>query len=95
MKTANIEEKLEDACIKGRVSIPDRPAYSVRMISILLNEQCPTTAPSVRIIQKAIAELKCLGIDLAEYKVGHTPYYPRFSVEMILVQLRFKVKSDD
>jgi len=95
MKIANLEEKLEDIHIKGRVKLPDLPAFSVSMIVMLLNEQCPMTAPCLRTVQRAASELKKLGVELTGDQIGNTPYYDRLSTEMILVELKFKVKTND
>ncbi len=61
MKYATLERELESLEIKGRVELPlNRKDYTVRAIATLLYAQCPSTAPSLRTIQRAIAELKDL-----------------------------------
>lgn len=95
MKTANLEEKLEDTRINGRVKLPDLPAFSAPMIALLLNEECPMTAPCLRTVQRAISDLKKIGVELTGDQIGNTPYYDRLSTEMILVKLKFKVKAND
>jgi hypothetical protein len=95
MKTASLEEKLEDMQIKGRVRLPAFPAFSASMIATILNEECPMTAPCLRTVQRAISDLKKLPVELTGYQIGNTPYYDRISTEMILVELKFKVKVND
>lgn len=96
MKTASIEEKLEDLEIKGRVLLPkNRRDFSAKAIALLLYDQCPMTAPSLRTIQRAISELKDLGLEpiLNPIFCGNTPIYSRLAAEMILAKLKFKVKQ--
>ena len=95
MKNAEqtLEKELEAIEIKGYVAVPDRPSFSVRMISRMIDISCPMTSVSLRTIQRAIAELRDMGVDLTGSMVSNTPYFDRFSTELILLQLKFKVKT--
>lgn len=95
MKSAvlELEERLEDCVIKARVYIPDRKDFSLEMIYTLLYEQCPMQAPSLRDIQRKAKALKDLGVNLGEFKCGNTPFYSRLGAEMIVNELKFKVKN--
>ena len=88
-----LEDKLEDCVIKGRIYIPDRKEFSVAQIYALLYAQCPLEAPSDRQIQRKIRDLKDLGETLGEFKCGNTPFFDRFGTEMIINKLKFKVKN--
>ena len=95
MKSASLEleERLEDCIIKGRVVIPSRKDFSLQMIYTLLYEQCPSKAPSLRLIQEAAKTLKEIDFDLGEFKVGRTPFYSRKGAEAIIEELNFRVKT--
>lgn len=92
MKNATLEAEIEQLEIKGWVEIPNRSAFSVRMIAKMIDVQCPMTSPSIKTIQRAIAKLRGYDISLTGTLVGNTPYYDRFTTEMILAELKFKVK---
>lgn len=98
MKVANLEQDLCDLEVsRGLLELPsNRSDYSVRMIAKLIALQSPNDAVSVRTIQRAIAQLRDLE-DLKDllnptYK-ANTPYYGRLAAELILIQLKFKVKK--
>lgn len=95
MKSATLDAEIEQLEIKGWVEIPNREAFSVRMIAKIIDSQCPLYSPSVRTIQRAIAELRKLELDsiLNPIWSATTPYYDRLATEMIIVQLKFKVKN--
>ena len=87
-------DELEQLEIKGWIQLPEnRKSFSVAMILVLLNIQCPLQAVCRRTIQRAIADLRLLEVHLNSVMVGNTPYFDVFSTEMILVQLKFKVKK--
>ena len=97
MKSATLDhdcDALEQLEIKGYIALPDnRKAFSVAMILVLLNDQCPLQAVGRRTVQRAIADLKNLGINLNFIQSGNTPYYDRLATEMILIELKFKVRA--
>jgi hypothetical protein len=93
MKNATLERELEDMRIKGWVQIPDIPSFSVRMIAKIIDASCPLNAVSLRTIQRAIVELRKLGVALDSTLISTTPYFDRFSTELIILQLNFKVKQ--
>ncbi len=93
MKNATLERELEDMQIKGWVQIPDIPSFSVRMIAKIIEASCPLNAVSLRTIQRAIADLREIGVPLTGSMISTTPYFDRFSTKLIIVQLKFKVKE--
>lgn len=99
MKSATLDAEIEQLEIKGWVEIPNREAFSVRMIAKIIDSQCPLYSPSVRTIQRAIAELRDLNVDPNLNPILHpiwsanTPYYNKLATEMIILQLKFKVKK--
>jgi len=96
MKSATFNEvdELEQLEIKGWIQLPEnRKSFSVAMILILLNKQCPIQAVCRRTVQRAIFDLRQVEADLGSVMVGNTPYFDVFSTKMILVQLKFKVKK--
>ena len=97
MKNAVLDaetDELDRLEVKGCIQLPEnRKAFSVAMILLLLNDQCPLEAVSRRTVQRAIADLRNLGIQLNSIMSGNTPYYDAFSTELVLTQLKFKVKK--
>ena len=95
MKSANLESVLDDLDeSRGCIKIPpSRSDYSARMIAKLIEIQSPKDTISIRTIQRAIADLKDLGLELNPTYKQNTPYYGRFVCELILEQLKFTVRK--
>jgi predicted DNA-binding transcriptional regulator YafY len=86
-------DELQDLEIKGWIQLPDnRKSFSVAMIVFLLGKQCPLQAVSRRTVQRAIADLRNIGVELNSVMSGNTPYYDVFATKVILTNLKFKTK---
>lgn len=95
MKSAELEQKLDEIEVKGCVQITDRPLFSARMIAELIRYSCPLEAVSLRRVQQIAQELTQKGAPSLQnpQMCGNTPYYSRRATEMILKKLKFKVKQ--
>jgi len=95
MKNAALDEQIEEVAIKGWIEMPDRLSFSARMITKLIEICCPLESLSLRRVQQKIQYLTSLGIE--DFKnptmCGNTPYYSRLATEMVLIELKFKVKK--
>lgn len=96
MKSAifpNEVDELQELEIKGWIQLPEnRKSFSVGMIVFLLNKQCPLQSVSKRTVQRAIADLRHIGVQIDSIMCGNTPYYDVFATKVILVHLKFKTK---
>jgi hypothetical protein len=90
---AELDHELEKVEYKGFLYLPDRPAFSARMIAALLNAQCPLSAVCLKTIQEAIKNLRDKGAISPCATQGNAPYFDRFYTEVILFKLKFKVKN--
>lgn len=95
MKNATLEQELEQIGVKGWVQMTDRPSFSAKMITQLIQYSCPLEAVSLRRVQQAAKYLTDIDIPSLQNpeKCGNTPYYSRRATEMILIELKFKVKQ--
>jgi hypothetical protein len=95
MKSAELEQKLEEIEFKGWVQMTDRPSFSARMIAELINHSCPLESVSLRRVQQVAKHLTDIGTPSLQspQMCGKTPYYSRRATEMVLIKLKFKVKQ--